>query len=110
MLRKFQTAFVIPGALTADKTLYFTVPSDCTLVHISACCQTQAGTVQVSDDASAITDSITVTAGTTPVEADLDDMADDQYPHIADGSVVSIAIGHGSNCVDMTIVLTFVEG
>jgi hypothetical protein len=110
MLRKFCVTLLVPGALTADKTLYFTVPSDCSLVHVSCCCQTQAGTVQISDDGTAITDSIAVTAGTTPVEADRDEMTGDQYPHIADGSVVSVAIGHGSNCVDMTVVMTFVEG
>jgi len=110
MERMFTITLTVPGAMTADKTLYWRVPCDCQLVHISAQCITQNATLQVSDDGSAITDSITVTAGTTPVEADRDEFVGDQYPHIARGSVLAAAIGHGSNCVDFVAVLTFTEG
>ena len=71
---------------------------------------TQDATLQISDDGTAITDSIAVTAGTTPVEADRDDMLNDQYPHIASGSVLKAVVGHGDECVDFFAVLTFVEG
>ena len=36
MLRKFSHAYHVPGTLSADLDIRFTVPSDCTLVHISA--------------------------------------------------------------------------
>jgi len=110
MLRKFQTTIFIPGTLTADKTIYWTVPSDCTLVHVSINANTQDGTLILYDDGTAITDTLTATAGTTPVEADRDDMVGDQYPHIADGSIMKAVVGHGSECVDFFAVLTFVEG
>lgn len=112
MQRKFVIPFVIPGALTADKTLYFTSPSDCTLIHASACCQTQAAelTIGSSDDDDEFLDTAAVAAGTTPVEFERTDFVDDQYPRIKKGDVVVITIGHGSNCVDLTLVMTFVEG
>lgn len=112
MQRKFTIAFVIPGALTADKILYLTAPSDCTLVHASACCQTQDGTLTIgsSTDDDEFLDTAAVAAGTTPVEFELADFVDDQYPRIEDGDIILIGIGHGSNCVDFTLVMTFVEG
>lgn len=112
MQRKFTMAFVIPGALTADKTLYLTAPSNCTLVHVSACCQTQAAelTIGSSADDDEFLDTAAVAAGTTPVEFEQTDFVDDQFPRIEDGDVVVITIGHGSNCVDLTLVMTFVEG
>ena len=36
MLRKFSHAYHVPGTLSADLDIRFTVPSDCTLVHVSA--------------------------------------------------------------------------
>jgi hypothetical protein len=41
---------------------------DVQLVHVSAQCITQDATIFLEDDGTAITDSTTVTAGTTPVE------------------------------------------
>ncbi len=110
MDRMFTVTLTVPGTLTADKTLYWSAPCDCQLVHISAQCITQNATLTLTDDGSAITDTITVTAGTTPAVADRDDFVGDQYPHIARGSVLGAAIGHGSNCVDFVAVLTFTEG
>ncbi len=100
----------IPGALSADKDIYFTAPFDMTLKHISGQCITQDATLQVKDDGSAITDSITITAGTTPVEADRDEFLNDEYPQIRKDSVVHLDIGHGSNCVDLFLALTFTPG
>ena len=36
MQRKFTHAFHIPGTLSADLNIRFTVPSNCSLVHVSA--------------------------------------------------------------------------
>ena len=114
----FTVTLTIPGALTADKTLYWTAFRDCQLLHISTCCQTQDATLLIGDssDADSILNSGTantgaaVAAGTTPVEFDLDDFVGDQYPHISDGTVVVFKVGHGSNCVDFTAVMTFADG
>ena len=97
-----------PGALTDDQDPYFILPFDATLIHVSAQCITQDAVVFVEDDGVAITDSLTVTAGTTPLELDeIGDFVGDQFPHIAKGSVVHIDIDNGSNCVDLIVALTF---
>jgi hypothetical protein len=102
--------FYIPGALSADKDIYIEAPCDMTLKQISGQCITQDATLQVSDVGRAITDSITVTAGTTPIEADQDDFLNDEYPQIRKGSVIKIDVGHGSNCVDLNFALVFTPG
>lgn len=110
MLRKYSVTLYIPGALTGTKDAYFTVPSDCTLRHVSAQCITQNATLAINDDGVAITDTVTVTAGTTPVEITRTEMTGDQYPQIRKGSVMMFDIGNGSNCVDLYIVASFQEG
>ena len=117
MLNKFTQTICIPGALTADFIARFTVPSDCSLVHVSAYCTTQDATLKIgtSDDDDAYLTSTTVTKA-TDTEIDLDDFVDDAstgdaaFPHPTDGTVVLVTVGHGSNCVDLTVVLTFTEG
>ncbi len=99
--------FTYPGALTSDQDPYFILPFDATLIHVSAQCITQDAIIFVEDDGVAITDSLTVTAGTTPLEQDeKGDFVGDQFPHIAKDSVVHIDIDNGSNCVDLIITLT----
>lgn len=114
MQRKFCLTFTIPGALTGDKILYFKAPSDCTLLHVSAYCVTQdaaleIGTKSPTDDDDAFLESQTITAATA-TEFERADFVDDQFPRISDGDLVCLTIGHGSNCVDFTAVLTFAEG
>jgi len=114
MQRKFCNTFVIPGALTADKILYFKAPSNCTLVHVSAYCVTQDATLKIgtkspTDDDDAFLESQAVVAATA-TEFERTDFVGDQFPRISDGDLVCLTIGHGSECVDFTAVLTFVEG
>lgn len=100
--------FTYPGALTGDQDPYWTMPFDATLIHVSAQCITQDATIFVNDDGTAITDSLTVTAGTTPLELDeIGDFVGDQFPTVAKDSVMHIDIDNGSNCVDLVVVLTF---
>jgi hypothetical protein len=100
--------FTYPGALTGDQDPYFTLPRAMTLIHVSAQCITQDATIFVEDDGTAITDSLTVTAGTTPVtQSAIGDFIGDQFPHVAADSVIHIDIDNGSNCVDLVVVLTF---
>ena len=110
MFPKLVFTYYIPGALSADKAIYFVAPEDITLDRVLAQGITQNATLQVSDDGTAITDSLTVTAGTTPLEFDADDFLNDKRPQIRKGSVVSIAVGHGSNCVDLNFSLIFTLG
>lgn len=100
--------FNFPGALTGDQDPYFILPFDATLVHVSGQCITQDAVIFVEDNGVAITDSLTVTAGTTPLALDeKGDFTDDQFPLVKKGSVVHIDIDNGSNCVDLVVVLTF---
>ena len=52
----WQIGITLPGAITADKTLYYTAPADLQLVHITAQCITQNATVVVSDDGTPVND------------------------------------------------------
>lgn len=111
MLNRFQMTICIPGAISADFASRFVVPSDCSLVHISHYCITQDATLIIgtTDDTDAYLESQTATAGTAN-EIERTDFVDDQFPHFEDGDTVVVTIGHGSNCVDNTVVLTFTEG
>ena len=122
MQRKFSHAFHIPGTLSANINIRFTVPSPCTLVHVSAVASNNSDAT-LAIGTSADTDGY-VTAGVigdsnTPVEKeDLSDfdgeLADSQYPHIADGTIVVLTLDYdgegGTAAQNVTIVLTFVEG
>ncbi len=122
MQRKFSHAFHIPGTLAADIAIRFTVPSDCTLVHVSAVAGNDSDAT-LAIGSSADTDGyLTATAigdSNTPVEketlSDFDGaLADSQYPHITDGTIVVLTLDHdgdsGTAAQNVTIVLTFVEG
>ena len=124
MQRKFSHAFHIPGTLGADVSIKYTVPSDCSLVHVSAVASNaSSATLTVGDSADAdeyLTASDVGDSG-TPAEYDGDDFVDASgvshdryYPHITDGTIVAIAVDYdgasGTAANDLTVVLTFVEG
>jgi len=111
MFNKFCITIGIPGALAADYAGKFIAPSNCTLVHVAAACITQDATLKIgtSSDDDAYLESQTIADG-SPAEFERDDFVDDQFPSVADGTTVVVTVGHGSNCVNFTAVLTFVEG
>jgi len=111
MFNRFCLTISIPGALTADHVAKFIAPSDCTLVHVSAACTTQNATLTIghSDNDDSCLDAAAVTAD-APAEFELADFVDAAYPRISDGDVILVTVGHGSNCVNFTAVLTFLEG
>jgi hypothetical protein len=107
----WQINLCFPGAITADKTVYFEAPADLQLVHVTASCNTQDATVAIYDDGTQINDTLTVTAGTTPLEQDeKGDFVGDQFPHVAKDSVIKVVVGHGSNAVDAMVAITFTVG
>jgi len=111
MNRTLTYVFMFPGTYTADVDPYFTLPFDVQLIHVSAQCITQDATVIIYDDAVAVNDTLTVTAGTTPVTQDaIGDFVGDQFPHMLKGSVIKLDCAHGSNFVDLCVVLTMTEG
>ena len=107
----WQIAITLPGAITSNKTFYHEAPCDLQLVHVTASCNTQDATVKISDDGTQINDSLTITAGTTPVEQDeKGDFVGDQFPHVAKDSVIKVVVENGSNAVDTVVVITFTIG
>ena len=124
MLRKFTHAYHIPGTLSADLDIRFTVPSDCTLVHVSAVASNDSDAT-LALGSSADTDGyLTATAigdSGTPAgfdRADFDGalLSDpgNEFPRLAAGTVFVLTLDHdgasGTAAQDVTLVLTFAEG
>ena len=124
MQRIFQQAYHIPGTLSANVSIKFTAPCDCTLLHVSAVgSNANNGLITIGDSADAdeyLTSSSIGDSG-TPAEFDGDDFVDTAgathtryYPRIADGTIVAIALDYdgasGTATDDFTLVLTFAEG
>jgi len=120
---KFTHMIHVPGT-GVDMNIYFTAPSDCTLVHVSAVSSaSQNGTFTIgdSDDADEYLTASDIGDSGTPNEYDGDDFVDTSgdthnayYPRIVDGTVVHIAVdtdgGASGTADDLTIVLTLLEG
>ena len=121
MKRKFVIAFHVAGTLSADLNIRFTVPSDCQLVHVSACVSdaNAAGlNIGTSTNTSAYLVKFSTGVSGTPVEkAVRTDFVGEQFPRISDGDIVVLVLdynyndgGGASASDDPTIILTFLEG
>ena len=124
MKRKFAVAFHIAGTLTANTNIRFTVPSDCSLVHVSAVASNDSDallTAGIPTDTDEYIQSSVIGDSAVPAEFDGDDFYDPDgiqhdvyYPHITDGTVIVITLDYdgasGTAANDVTIILTFVEG
>ena len=122
MNRVFQQAYHIPGTLAANIAIKFTVPFDCQLVHVSAVASNDSDATMIvgtsADDNGYITAGVIGDSG-VPVEKEaITDfagaLADSQYPHIVDGTIVTVDLDYdgasGTAAANVTIVLTFTEG
>ena len=122
MNRLFTMAFHIPGTLAADVYIKFVMPVDAQLVHVQSVA-TNANdatlTVGTSADADGYLTAHTIGDSSVPVEKEaITDfsgaLADSQYPHIANGTVVAVTLDQdgsaGTAAQNVTIVLTFTEG
>ena len=103
------------GALTGDQFREFKAPFDMQLVQVSGnaanttSCIIDIGTAADTD---AYLDAVTLTGATgVPTEWTRTDFVNDQYPAIADGTVVQINIdydgGAGGNVDDLMLNLWF---
>jgi len=113
----FTQSFHIPGTLTANLNLRWTVPFDCQLLHVSA--SNSAATngtfiIGTSADDDAYLTTADIGDSGVPNEFDLDDFVNDVYPHIVAGTVVVITVDYdgasGTAAANFTLVLTFSEG
>ena len=117
MNRIFQTSFHIPGTLSANALIEWTAPFDCQLVHVSGVASNDSdATLEVgtSADADLYVVSAVIGDSGTPAEWARTDFVGDQFPHIADGTILSAALDYdgssGTAAADFTLVLTFTEG
>jgi len=124
MQRKFSLAFHVPGSLAANINLRFTVPSDCTLVHVSAVASNDSDaliTLGTSADTDGFLESCVIGDSATPVEkaiADFDGAllsdAGNEPPRLSDGDIFVVVLDFdgaaGTAADDFTLVLTFQEG
>lgn len=122
MIRKFCKAFHVPGTLTANLNIRWIPPDNCQLLHVSGVTSNDAATtVDVGDaaDAGLHVEDFDVGAGANTIHelADVQDFTEfetGQWPRIADGDTVVIAVDYdgdsGTAGHDLTLVLTFAEG
>ena len=122
MNRVFQVAFHVPGTLAANLNIRWYAPFACQLIHVSAVGSNANDgllTIGTSADADGYITSYSIGDSGTPVEKEaITDfngaLAGSQYPHIADGTIIAVALDYdgagGTATDDFTLVLTFTEG
>jgi len=124
MLRKFSHAYHVPGTLSADLDIRFTVPSDCTLVHVSAVAGNDSDATLAlgsSDDTDGYLTATAIGDSGTPAEFDRADFdgallsdAGNEFPRLAAGTVFVLTLDHdgasGTAAQNVTLVLTLAEG
>lgn len=118
MLGKFTQTIVIPGTLAAPVQYVATVPSPCTIQHISMV-QSNAGNARVkignSDNDDAYLEYTNLGVSGTPVELSaLADWIGSARPHLSKAEILQIYIDHdgdgGTAADDVTMIITFTEG
>ena len=119
MLRKFIHTIVIPGTLSAGAQYVATIPTPCTIQHVSMVQSNADGDGRIRIGNSGDNDCYLVYTpmgvSGTPVELKIPaDFRYDVYPHLAAGEIFKIYIDHdgagGTAAQDVTIVITFTEG
>jgi hypothetical protein len=117
----FQIGFHVPGTLSANVTITWTAPFDCTLLHVSACGSNANDGLLIVGDSSDTDEYLTSSSigdSGTPAVFDGDNFVDTSgnthtlyYPRIAAGTVVVATLDYdgasGTATDDFTLVLTF---
>jgi hypothetical protein len=119
MQRVFQQTINLGPALAANHAFNFKCPFPCQLVHVSLCNSTaNVGTLKIGsgsdDDAYLLAENFGASGSpaevSTPAGFDGAD-AGGQYPHFADGDIISVLVtDHVSHMANVMVVLTFTEG
>ena len=118
MLGKFVMTIVIPGTLAAPVDFKTTIPSPCTIQHLSMV-QSNSGNGRIkvgnSDDDNAYLEYTEAGQSGTPVELTaLSDWIGSVRPHLSKDEIFTVYVDHdgdgGTAADDLTIVITFTEG
>ena len=118
MLGKFTMTIVIPGTLAAAVDFMTTIPSPCTIQHVSMV-QSNAGNARIkigttSDDDAYLAYTEAGQSDVPVVLSALSDWIDSVRPHLAKDEVFALYVDHdgdsGTAGDDLTIVITFTEG
>lgn len=118
MLRKFTMCWTIPGTLSANCEFIATMPSDCTIRHMSmVATNASSGRIMMgtADDADEFLQYTDIGDSDTPVELDeATDFRYDTFPRLEKGDVLKILLDYdgasGTAAQNVTIVLTLQEG
>jgi hypothetical protein len=116
-MRLYQVPFHVPGTLAANIDIKWTAAFDCQLIHVSAVgSNANSGILDIgnSDGAEAYVKDKDIGDSGTPATVTRTGFVGEQYPHIAAGTVVAIALDYdgagGTATHDFTCVLTFEVG
>ena len=116
-MREFQVGFHITGTLAANASIVWTAPFDCQLVHISAVGSNANNglmTIGNTSTADAYLTSASIGDSNVPVEFARSSFVGTEFPHIADGTVLAVALDYdgagGTATANFTLVLTFTVG
>ncbi len=113
----FSYIYHIPGSLTANIQSVFSIPFDCTLIHVSAVASNindaalKLGTIADDD---AYLASFDIGDSNIPQVKSRMDFVEGQYPHISAGTNFMVTLDYdGSSGIaaqNVTIALTFAKG
>jgi len=121
---KFAKAFHIPGTLSANINIRFTVPGPCSLVHVSAVASNDSDAtlaLGTSADTDGFLAACVIGDSNTPVEKERGDFdgalltdAGKENPRLADGTIFVATLDYdgasGTAGDDVTLVFEFTEG
>ena len=117
MQNVFTQTIHVPGTLGANLGIYYKLPMDVQLVHVSANgSNTNNGllTIGYTGTLAAYLASSSIGDGNVPICFDWNDFVGSQYPHISAGTVIAIVLDYdgasGTATADFTQVLTFTDG
>ena len=94
-MREFQVPFHITGTLAANVSIVWTAPFDCQLTHVSAVGSNANDgliTIGTTSDADAYLTSASIGDSNVPVEFARSSFVGTEFPHIADGTVLAVAL------------------
>jgi hypothetical protein len=117
MDRTFTQTIHVPGTLAANIAVYFVLPMDVQLIHVSACgSNANNGILDIgpSTDTDGYLDGVDIGDSNVPSEFDRDNFVGTQFPHIAKGTIITVNLDFdgagGTATANFTVVLTFTEG